>query len=293
MKDIFTLYNNDIKSILPKRKVNSNKGDFGNVLIIAGSSTMCGCCVLAVKGALRSGAGIVKVAFPEELTIPLMSQLTECIFIPLKSENGHISVSEKDKILKEASLCDVVAFGCGCSTDNSISEICNALITENKKPLIIDADGINCISKNPDILLNKSCDILLTPHPGEMSRLTGKTVQEIEADRRNTAESFAVKYKVTLLLKGHETLVSSYNRDKIYKNTTGNTGLSKGGAGDLLLGIIAGLFAYSKRDLFTSACVGAYIHGKTADILKDRYSEISVLPSDCANALPEVFSQFV
>ncbi len=293
MRDIFIFNNSDIRNFLPKRKVNTNKGDFGKVLIIAGSSTMCGCCVLAAKGALRSGVGIVKIAFPEELTVPLMSQLTECIFVPLKSENGHISKTETEKILNEASLCDVVVFGCGCTADDDISVFCEKLVTENKTPLIIDADGLNCLSHNPDSLLNRTCDILLTPHPGEMARLVGATATEVEAKRQECAENFADKYKVTVLLKGHETLVASYNQRKVYKNNTGNSGLSKGGSGDLLSGIIAGLFASSKRDLFISACAGAYIHGKTADILKQRYSEIAMLPSDCADALPQVYSQIL
>lgn len=293
MKNIITFDDVKIKNMLPQRKPFSNKGDFGRVLIIAGSREMCGCCVLAALGALRSGAGIVQLAFPEDLYIPVLSQLTECVFVPLKSTDGHIDANEIPKILYNCENADTVMFGCGVGTSDDLVKITEALVKLNKTPLVIDADGINCLSRNIGILKEKSCEILLTPHPKELSRLIFTSVKDIENNRQRVIEELSEEYNISVLLKGHETLVTSYYSDYVYKNTTGNTGLSKGGAGDLLSGIISALCVNLGGDLYKSACIGAYIHGKCADVLRDTYSEIAMLPSDCALALPQVYSQIL
>ena len=174
-----------------------------------------------------------------------------------------------------------------------VTAVVKDIILNSKTPLILDADALNCIADSVDILSKAKCDIFLTPHPGEMSRLCGTTVSEIQEDRESTAVEFCNKYKVNLLLKGHETVICNKECTDIYINKTGNTGLSKGGAGDLLSGIVSGLFPSMKKageSLFSSAALGAFIHGLTSDFLKEDFSEYSMLPTDCADALPEVFS---
>lgn len=277
--------------LLPIREPFSHKGSFGRALLICGSKNMVGCCALATEGALRSGAGLVTVAFPDCLYTALTSRLTENLFLPLSTnKDGCISSDSIKAILDACKKTDVIMVGCGLGTSESIKELVKALVTQNEKPLIIDADALNCLSEFNDALLNKKCDILLTPHPGEMARLCGLTASDIEANREEIIIDFCKTYKVNVLLKGHETLICNADASSLYVNKTGNTGLSKGGAGDLLSGIIAGLSPSMKGDLFNSAILGAFVHGMSADLLKKEMSEYSILPSDCAKALGKVYS---
>lgn len=285
---------NSAAKLLPERGLFSNKGSFGKVLLICGSKNMVGCCYLATMGALRSGAGLVTLGFPECLYIPLASRLTENLFLPLScDEKGFVSKDNKTEILNSVNNSDVVMVGCGIGVTDDTKSIVKHIILNSKTPLILDADALNCIADSVDILSQASCDILLTPHPGEMSRLCGKSITEIQENREQTVIDFCSKYKVNLLLKGHETVICNKECSELYVNKTGNTGLSKGGAGDLLSGIISGLYPSMNKkgnSLFSSAVLGAFIHGLTSDFLKEDFSEYSMLPSDCADALPDVFA---
>ena len=284
----------DIKTaskLLPNREPFSHKGSFGRALLICGSKNMVGCCSLATEGALRSGIGLVTLAFPDCLYTALTSRLTENLFLPLSTnKEGCISSDSIKTLLIACKDCDVIMVGCGLGISESIKEIVKALVTQNEKPLIIDADALNCLSEFNDVLLNKKCEILLTPHPGEMARLCGLRVSDIEDNREEIIVDFCKTYKVNVLLKGHETLICDSAADNLYINKTGNTGLSKGGAGDLLSGVIAGLTPAMNGNLFNSAVLGAFVHGLSADLLKKEMSEYSILPSDCAKTLGKVFS---
>ena len=279
------------KEMLPKRDPNGNKGTFGRVLLICGSKNMVGCCSLATEGSLRSGAGLVTLAFPDVLYNPLTSRLTENLFLPLPTdERGFIDYTAVGTVLDAAERADVIMIGCGIGTSFAPSLITTSLVELSEKPVILDADALNCISVCPAILKKAKAPILLTPHPGEMARLTSKSIEEIEGNRVEVARKFSKEYNVNLLLKGHETVICSSEADRVYINKTGNTGLAKCGAGDLLSGIIAGLAPAFKGDLFSSAVMGAYVHGLSADILAEEASEYSILPSDCAKVLPKAYS---
>lgn len=278
-------------TMLPLRNINGNKGSFGRVLLICGSKNMVGCCVLATNGALRSGAGLVTLAFPDVLFNSLTSRLTENLFLPLETDSqGFISYTSLTSVLDAAEKADVIMIGCGIGTGYAPSLLTTSLLELSDKPIILDADALNCISVCPEILKKSKGNVLLTPHPGEMARLTGKSVTDIESDREKTVLDFCSEYKVNLLLKGHETLICNSEATEMYVNKTGNTGLSKGGAGDLLSGIIAGLTPSLNGDVFKSAVLGAFVHGMTADVLKKDFSEYSILPTDCASVLPKVYS---
>ncbi len=283
----------DLKSaklLLPNRVQDSHKGTYGNVLLICGSKSMVGCCVLAVEGALRSGAGLVTVAFPDVLYTSITSRLTECLFMPLPTdENGFISHLAMETLLPAIDKADVVAVGCGMGVGFAQSLITTTLLQCDDKPVIFDADSLNCIAQTPEILKKSTAKVLLTPHPGEMSRLIGESVGCIEADRKKFISEFCEKYNVNVLLKGHRTLICNASGDELYVNITGNSALAKGGAGDLLTGIIAGLTPAVKGDVFHSAVMGAFVHGLTADIAVKGQSEYSVLPSDCALKLGEAY----
>ena len=278
-------------AMLPKRDINGNKGTFGKVLLICGSKNMVGCCVLATNGALRSGAGLVTLAFPDVLYNSLTSRLTENLFLPLETDDrGFINYTSLQTVLDAAEKADVIMIGCGIGTGYAPSLLTTSLLELTDKPIIFDADALNCISACPQILKKSKGNALLTPHPGEMARLTGKSISGIESDREKTVIDFCSEYKVNLLLKGHETLICNSTATEMYVNKTGNTGLSKGGSGDLLSGIIAGLTPSFNGDVFKSAVLGAFVHGMTADVLKKEFSEYSILPGDCASVLRKVYS---
>lgn len=293
MNGIFTPDKKYIKSILGERDENGNKGTFGKCFLISGSRNMCGCAVLSSLGALRSGVGLVTLGFPDVLYTPILSQLKECVFLPLKTAPcGTISKENLEDILKKAKESDAVMFGPGVSVSPDTKEILKALITRQSTPLIIDADGLNILSGCPNILKERTAEILITPHPGEMARLANKSIAEIEAERENTVKHFSKEYDITVLLKGHRTLICEKG-GRIFLNTVGNSGLSKGGSGDLLSGIITGLASSGERGLLKSAVAGAYIHGLTSELLKERFTEYCLLPSDCVGGIPEAFKMIL
>lgn len=285
MSIIFSLDNLKAKELLPVRPVDGNKGTFGRVLIIAGSATMVGCCELAVTGAFRCGAGLVTLAFPDCLYIPLTSRLTENTFLPLPSKDGKLSTECLPGLIKELNKYDVVVFGCGVGKNDDIQKILQGIIKNCEKPLIIDADGLNTLSENTAILKCAKTDILLTPHPGEMSRLTKKDIDYINENREKVVTDFVKEYNVNVLLKGHNTLICKNDAITMCINKTGNSGLSKGGSGDLLSGMIAGFTPASKGDLYKAACLGAYIHGYSAELVSEELTEFSTLPTDCAKKI--------
>lgn len=279
-------------ALLPTRDPQGHKGSFGNVLLVCGSKNMVGCCVLATTGALRSGAGLVTLAFPDVLYNSLTSRLTENLFLPITTDtDGFLSVDSVDDVIRKAEKSDVVMVGCGIGTGEGASLLVKKLLALENKSVILDADAINCLCDFKDELKNAKSNVLLTPHPGEMARITNKSVSEIENSREECIKNFCKEYNVNILLKGHRTLICNSDTTELFVNKTGNSGLSKGGSGDLLSGIIAGLTPAFEGDLFKAAVLGAFVHGLCADVLKENYSEYSILPSDCAEILPLVYSK--
>ncbi len=290
---MFSLDYKNAKSLLPVRPLNANKKTFGKVLIISGSEKMVGCCELAVKGALRCGAGLVTLAFPDCLYVPLTSRLTENTFLPLPSKNGKLSEKSIPLIFDELQRCDAVAFGSGVGIGEGVKSVLNELVLKSDKPLVIDADGLNVLSENVNILKKASADILITPHSAEMARLIKKDYDYVEKNREKVITEFSKEYNVNVLLKGHNTLISNTSASELCVNKTGNTALSKGGSGDLLTGMISGFIPALKGDLFKSACLAAFVHGLTAELLSEELSEYSVLPSDCAEKIGVVIKKII
>lgn len=290
MTEMKSLNINSAARLLPVREAFANKGTFGKTLIIGGSRNMVGCCVLSCEGALRSGVGIATLAFPDCLYKSLTSRLTENLFMPLAADDrGMISKESIDYLLQSACDYQSVLIGCGMGVSDSTKTLVKHFVEESNVPLILDADALNCLCSFKESLHKRSGNILLTPHPGEMSRLCESSVEAIQANREQTVKKFVEAYNINLLLKGHHTLICNNTGTEMFINKTGNTGLSKGGSGDLLSGIIAGLCASMNGDLFNSAVLGAFVHGLSADLLKQDFSEISMLPSDCAKGLNRAY----
>lgn len=274
----------DIKKLLPKRPKNSNKGTFGKLLNIAGSEKYIGAAVLSSKAALRSGAGLVYLASVQRVINTAAASIPECVFIETeKNENGYISSTALDEIAPKQEDFSAVTFGCGMGNTSDTRKMAEFLIKNGKSPLIIDADGINAVSVNINVLKDKSRPVIMTPHPGEFARLTGKTVKEVQADRIENARSFAKEYGTVLLLKGFNTVIAAPD-GKVMVNTTGSSALAKAGCGDVLTGIVGALAAQGVKP-FEAAVLGAYLHGAAADHLTKTVAPASVLASEIADAL--------
>lgn len=271
LKDAIIPDDDYIKNVIPKRSADSHKGTYGRLLMYCGCRNMTGAAILSAKAALRSGAGLVNIARDEATIRILQSQLTEPIFSPLSedSENELLSLSDK---------ATSVLTGCGLGTSEHDKNVLYSLIKNVNCNLIIDADGINLICENKIILKEAKKPPILTPHPLEFSRLSGKTVTEIQRDRINCAKSFAKEYGCIVVLKGASTVIASPD-GRLAVNTSGNPGLAKGGSGDVLAGVISSLCAEGLPP-FESAVCGVYLHGKAADILKETIGEYGMLPSD-------------
>ena len=291
-ESIFTYDKSEIRELFPKRISTANKGNFGHLLCICGSKAMPGAAALATGAALRSGVGLVTVAFPECAYPIISSKLTEAILMPLKDNNfGTLSAECIGQLEKNIYKYDAVVIGCGLGVNDDTAEVVKWIIKNADVPVIIDADGINIISADIDIIRGAKNKLIFTPHPLEMSRLIGESVQSILSDTVATAKSFSDKYGVYVVLKNSNTVVAFPENSSVFINSTGNTGLSKGGSGDVLAGILGG-FVAQHFDLASALCAGVYIHGYAADIVAADTSATGMLPSDVINELRTVFSSF-
>ncbi len=262
---------------ISKRAFDRNKGDFGKILTICGSRNMTGCVYLCNQAAVEIGAGLVTAAFPECIYDTVTAKLTEPLMLPLPAnENGRI-VTDARTLYEKLEKSDVVAVGCGIGIDNDTKDLVKFIIRNCRSTLILDADALNCIAKDTEILREAQCDIIITPHPGEMSRLTGMSITEIQNNRTETATVFTKEYGVTVLLKGANTVVADKN-GRIFINPAGNASMARGGSGDVLTGLIAGLVPQTE-DIFTAVCTACYIHGATADYVTEKLGSLSATPT--------------
>lgn len=277
-----------IFSKIPTRKEDSHKGDFGKLLNISGSSEYMGAPILSTLAAMRCGAGYVILASTKRVCDSSADQLIECVMYPLEENNsGTISFMEVDKILKKIEKCDAVTIGSGLGINNETINIVYNIIEKSQKPIVIDADGLNAISKNQEILLNKKAPIILTPHLMELSRLIGIDIEELKKDKIGHALEFAKKYNVIIVVKGHPTYIV-FPDNKVFKNSTGNSGMAKAGSGDVLTGLIGSFIVQGLSEGDAVLC-GVYIHGLAGDYAAERLSKHFMLPRDIINSLSKVF----
>ncbi len=272
-----------VKNILPKRLPDSNKGTFGRLLCICGSKNMPGAAFYCVAAASRSGVGLIQSVIPEDIYNITASKISESLFYPVP-EDFEKAWGTINSLLSRATA---VLVGCGMGWNKFTEKIVYKLVRESKIPLIIDADGINVISENIDILKEAKSDIILTPHIKEMSRLLGEDINYVLKNKFEVAKNFSKKYNLTLVLKDSQTVISDTN-GHLYLNSTGNESMAKGGTGDVLAGIIGSLAAQGVSAL-NSAIISVFIHGRSGDICKEKFSSFSVIPTDIINNLSEVF----
>lgn len=278
-----------VKEHIPVRRKNSHKGTFGKVLNIAGCKNMTGAAALSTSAALRSGAGLVKTASVDRVVKTLSSSIFESVYLSLKAaEDGSIDAENADMLIREMNNSTVCAIGCGLSVTENTKKLVKELVNNAEVPLIIDADGINCLASCIDIIRNAKGNAAVTPHPAELARIMDMPLSEVLSDRLGTAMRFCGLYETVILAKGTPTFIIS--SEAAYVSFTGNPGLSRGGSGDVLTGICAGLAAMGLPLDKALAC-GAFIHGYAADKAASELSQTGMLPSDVISRLPFVFKE--
>ncbi|MGB2690989.1 MAG: NAD(P)H-hydrate dehydratase [Thermodesulfobacteriota bacterium] len=280
-----------VDGILGPRYEDTHKGTYGHLFILAGSPGKSGAAALVALGAQRTGTGLVTLGIPKSLN-PIMEQkTTEAMTEPLPETNletfGPESLERALKIAGEKKT--AIAIGPGISTTNETREFLYEIIRNSDLPMLIDADAITLVSDNPQILNEAKAPIVLTPHPGEMSKLAKISTEEVQADRINVAIDFSTKFNVYLVLKGARTLIST-PEGEIFINTTGNPGMSSGGMGDVLSGIIGGLLA-QRIDPVDACKLGVFVHGLAGDLVAEQNGEAGIIASDVANSLPNAITE--
>lgn len=279
MTDIceFSYTESDIRS-LPARPERSNKYTFGKVLCVCGSYGMAGAAYLSALGAYRAGAGLVEIFTPEENRVILQTLIPEAVLRIYDQ-----SSPDTDKLLDAMESCDSIVIGCGLGRSSASLSLLRTVLKSSKVPTVIDADALNLISEHP--VLTKYLDgKIITPHIKEMSRLCNIEVDKILISPKEIAHSFAKAYGTICVLKDHNTVVSD-GSERIYINKSGNSGMSTGGSGDVLAGIIGALLGERHLALskFDAAALGVYIHGKAGDAAAEKHGECGVMARDIAN----------
>ena len=266
---------------LPVRPRDAHKGDFGRVLIIAGSVPYTGAPSFAAKGAVRAGAGLVFLGVPHGIHAIEAVKNDEAMVFPLPSDSeGQLSAAALPKILDKLKNSDICLIGPGLGLSEDTFNIVYSVIENASCPLVIDADGISAVARNIVILERAKSDIILTPHEGEFLRLGGS----LEAGKAEAARRFSEEHGAVLVLKGQGT-VTAFPDGDCYLNTTGNPGMAKGGSGDVLAGIIAGLVP-QLRDLKSAVPAAVFLHGKAGDLAAEALGEYAMTPSDILGYLP-------
>jgi len=271
-------------SLLPPRPATGHKGTFGHLLILAGSVGKAGAAALSATAGLRSGAGLVTVGCPASVQATLAVKLTEAMTEALPETAGALGRQALEAIRSLWADKKAVALGPGLGLAAETGELVERLVRECPHPLVIDADGLNAVAACPEVLLERHAATLLTPHPGEMARLCGVTVADVEADRIATARRFAERFGVTLVLKGARTVIA-FADGRVRINGSGNPGMAAGGMGDVLTGLLGALLAQG-MPAEEAAVLGVFLHGLAADRLRTQLGEAGMLAGEVAREIP-------
>lgn len=279
-----------VRGALRKRDADTHKGDYGHLLVVAGSPGKAGAAVMAAKGALRSGAGLVSVAAPLGLVPIIQQQVFEAMCIPsAESIDGTLGIGAEEELLKAAAGMSACAVGPGLTRHYETGRTVRNLVQRIALPLVIDADGLNALAGSLDILKRLKAPAVLTPHPGEMGKLLGISSADVQKDRIGIASGFAKKHGVTLVLKGAGTVVAVPSGEA-FINATGNPGMATAGTGDVLTGMIGGLLAQGYPAV-QAACLGVYLHGLAGDFAAKEKGETSMTAGDVIEKIPDAIKE--
>lgn len=279
--ELVQLDHEKVLSLLPDRKPESHKGDYGRILLLCGSRGYTGAAALAARGALRCGAGLVYLGVPESIYAIEATKLDEPIVFPLPDEKGMLSRGAAAQVRDKLAGMDAVLIGPGLGQSEGTLVVLQTVLREFNGPVVVDADGINLLAAHKDLLRGRTRPTILTPHEGEFGRIGGP----LGMNREEIAMAFARSLGCILLLKGHRTLITDGNI--CYRNTTGNPGMAVGGSGDVLAGMITALLGQGMGPLTAAAC-GAWLHGAAGDLCGGELGQYGMLPSDMVEALPRL-----
>jgi NAD(P)H-hydrate epimerase len=274
---------------LPRRESGGHKGDYGTVLVVAGGRGMAGAAALVGAGALRSGAGLVRVASPAEVQPTVATFEPSYMTWPLPDDGeGKIHFPEARSALERwLATSDVLAIGPGLGQSDGLRDLLRWVVESVELPTVIDADGLNNLVDQTGRLGQLKRPVILTPHPGEFARLSGRSVAEVQANREEHAVALAgAGEHLIVVLKGANTVVTDGRR--IYINGTGNPGMATGGSGDVLGGVIAALLGQGLAP-FEAAQLGVHAHGLAGDIARDQNGEVGLIAGDIVDSLPDAF----
>jgi hydroxyethylthiazole kinase-like uncharacterized protein yjeF len=273
-----------------ERDRDSHKGDFGHLMVIAGSLGKAGAAVMAAKGALRTGAGLVSVAAPMGLIPVIQQQVMEAMCIPAgESIDGTLGISSENELLKASGSMTACAIGPGLTTHYETVQVIRNLVRRITIPMVIDADGVNALAGSADMLKKAKASVVMTPHPGEMARLLGVSTDDIQKDRIGAAMDFAEQFSITLVLKGAGTVIATPHGE-VFINTTGNPGMATGGTGDVLTGMIGSLLAQGYGPTQAS-CLAVYLHGLAGDLAAEEKGEAGMIAGDVIEKIPKAIKQ--
>ena len=275
------LRHEDVLALLPDRKENAHKGDFGRVLLLCGSRGFTGAAYLAAMGALRAGAGLVYLGVPEGIYQIEAIKLNEAIVFPLPDREGMLCQEAIPLLAERLPQMDALVLGCGLGQSDGTEAVVRWVLEQARCPVVLDADGINLLSRHRDVLRGRAGATILTPHQGEFLRL-GFSIGE---DRMASARQAARELGCVMVLKGHGTCVTDGQRE--YINPTGNPGMAVGGSGDVLAGIIGSLLGQGLPPLEAAAC-GCWLHGAAGDQCARELGQYGMLPTDMLNVLPRL-----
>ena len=285
--DVFSYTKDDLRR-MPPRTPNSHKGTYGRVVLICGSEGMAGAAYLCAKAAYRTGAGLVEIVTPEANRTILQTLLPEAVLTMYDDSPEGLRA-----VRRAIERADALGIGCGLGLSERSLTVLTLALTLSHVPTVLDADALNLLAKHDD-LLPLLAGKTITPHPTEMSRLTGMSVGDILADTTSVAHDFAARHGCVCVLKTHKTVVSDGSA-RIYQNQSGNSGMATAGSGDVLCGILCGILAQKKSDPtpLETAALAVYLHGLCGDEAAKNLGEYSLMASDIIDALPAVLRQFV
>jgi NAD(P)H-hydrate epimerase len=281
----------DIQGLLAvPRRADTHKGDYGHLLVLAGSVGKTGAATLACKAAMRVGAGLVTLGIPRSLNEIMEVKLTETMTMPLpETKSRTLGLDAFREIIEISQGMQALVIGPGISTTDETAQLVRKLVKSLPFPLVIDADGLTALSVEPEILKDTESPIILTPHPGEMARLTGLSSKAIQEDRIETSRNFAIEYGVHLVLKGSRTIIAQPDGN-IHINPSGNPGMASGGTGDVLTGMMGGLVCQGLRPA-SAAIAATYIHGLAGDLVADERGEMALIATDLLEKIPHVLRE--
>ena len=279
----------DFASLIGPRPAESNKGKYGHVLVVGGAVGKAGSVAMAGISALRTGTGLATVATAKSALPTVAGFHPELMTEGLsETDTGTISKSAESHIKELAKGKSVLAIGPGISRSPETADLVRTLVRSADVPVVLDADGLNAFEGKTDELSGTGRLLVITPHPGEMARLAGCSIADVQKDRLNTARNFAGEHDLIVVLKGHRTLVVQPDGEA-WVNTTGNPGMSTGGTGDILTGMVAAMIAQNPQNAMVAVCAAVYLHGLSGDVMRESVGEHSMVATDLLRGLPEAF----